>query len=236
MALKAVFLDLGGTLVDPETDLKAHQEMMKVFRDAVGLSVASSELYEKFQTRREEQIRQLGTQWQRDQAITRSVVRGILDDEALSMSEEHWGAFQQAYWDEHARWIDLFPEAEHVLRKLQETSLHTGLLSDVDEDFLQLCLFKFTLDPYLDSITTSEEVGFAKPDEGIFRAALSKASCEATEAVYVGDSPERDIVGAARVGMRSILIGTSTQGPADFVASDLEEAYRAIRRLKEDET
>lgn len=234
MPLKAVFLDLGGTLVDLESDRRAHEEMMRAFGDAIGLRDDPKDLYRKYQARREERIRELGTQWRREQAITRSVVGSILDDEGISMTDGHWAAFQGAYWVEHLRWIELFPDAEEVLRALRRITPHTGLLSDVDEDFLQLCLFKFSLDPYLDSITTSEEVGTAKPDEGIFRAALSKAACEAAEAVYVGDSPERDVVGAAAVGMRSILIGTASEAQADFVVPDLREAFRVLLRLREE--
>ncbi len=236
MVLKAVFLDLGGTLIDLESDRKAHREMIKAFQSALDLQGHSRKLFERYQARREELIEKLGTRWSQEQNVTRRVVATVLQEEGIPMREEHWEAFQRAYWDEHERWVELYPGVGRVLQGLRDAVLHIGLISDVDEDFLQLCLFKFPLEPYMDSITTSEEVGFAKPHEAIFRRALSKARCRTAEAVYVGDSPEKDVVGAAGVGMRSILIGRDDEAGADYTVEDLEGAYEVVLRLMEEGT
>jgi FMN phosphatase YigB (HAD superfamily) len=58
----------------------------------------------------------------------------------------------------------------------------------------------------VDCVVTSAEVGAAKPDARLFRAALELAGCAPEEAVHVGDSPGSDIEGAARAGIRPVLI------------------------------
>ncbi len=206
--------------------------MMRAFRDLMGLARSPEELLERYDALHEDQVRRLGTNWKQGRKITRSVVGTLLRDEGISMTEEHWQTFLDAHWREHLRWIRMYPGAEEVLQGLRRTSLHIGLLSDVDEDSLQLCLFNFPVEPFLDSITTSDEVGVAKPHGEIFRRALSKADCEPREAIHVGDSPERDVLGASRAGMRSVLIASSgSDQSADYVVPDIKAAYQLLRRL-----
>ncbi|MEE9237128.1 MAG: HAD-IA family hydrolase [Thermoplasmata archaeon] len=236
MPLKAIFLDLGGTLLDLESDRRAHLEMMRAFREDMGLPTSPEELLNRYETLREERIRRLETRWQQDRDISRGVVTSILREEGLSMTRAHWDRFLAAYWHEHRRWLHLYPGARKALSALHRPGIHIGLISDVDEDFLQLCLYKFPLEDHLDSITTSEETGVAKPHEDIFMRALSKAECEPQEAIHVGDSLDRDVLGARKVGMRSILIGSQgTDQSADYVVPDITAACQVLERLAEEE-
>ncbi len=237
MSLKAVFLDLGGTLLDTESDRKAHLEMMRSFRDTVGLEASPEDLIEKYDALNEERARLLGTRWERGREFIERAVTSLLGEEGIPLTPAYMRSFLDTYWREHIRWIRMYPDTEEVLRELHRTPLHTGLISDVDEDFLQLCLYRFPLESYLDSITTSEEVGVAKPHRDIFRIALSKAGCKPQEAVHVGDSLERDIVGANGAGMRSILVSPSGEGRiADHVVSDIKGAFQVLGRLMEEAT
>jgi len=62
------------------------------------------------------------------------------------------------------------------------------------------------MDCYLDFVATSGEVGVDKPEPPIFLAALERAGIDASEAVYVGDQYDTDVVGARGVGIKPILI------------------------------
>ena len=62
------------------------------------------------------------------------------------------------------------------------------------------------LEPYLDFVVTSEEVGSDKPEPPIFQAALERAGVNASEAVHVGDQYKIDVEGARGVGISPILI------------------------------
>jgi HAD superfamily hydrolase (TIGR01509 family) len=57
------------------------------------------------------------------------------------------------------------------------------------------------LDRLVDGMVTSEEVGVAKPDPGLFHAALRRANREGPEAVVLGDSWASDVVGGVRAGL-----------------------------------
>jgi putative hydrolase of the HAD superfamily len=56
-------------------------------------------------------------------------------------------------------------------------------------------------------------VGVAKPDPGIFRAALDQAGVAAGACLHVGDSLDADVAGARAVGMIPVLIDRHARLP-----------------------
>ncbi len=62
------------------------------------------------------------------------------------------------------------------------------------------------LDGFFTVVVDSAQVGCIKPDPRIFRRALGALRAEPAEAVFVGDSLHRDMVGARHVGMPHIWL------------------------------
>ena len=62
------------------------------------------------------------------------------------------------------------------------------------------------VEPYIDELVVSEEVGVAKPDARVFEAALSRLVGTPDEAVMIGDSWSSYIVGATGLGIRAIWL------------------------------
>jgi len=62
------------------------------------------------------------------------------------------------------------------------------------------------VEPFVDELVVSEEVGVAKPDARIFEAALSRLGGTPDEAVMIGDSWSSDILGATEIGLRAIWL------------------------------
>ena len=98
-----------------------------------------------------------------------------------------------------------FPDAIPALRALRARGLRAVVASNWDCSLGDV-LREARLRGLVDGVVTSAEVGAAKPDRRLFDAALELAGCDPADAVYVGDSPENDIAGAAAVGMRAILL------------------------------
>ncbi len=85
------------------------------------------------------------------------------------------------------------------------------------------------IERHLSAAVDSAEVGSFKPDPAIFRAALERLEAEPAEAVFIGDSPARDMAGARGAGMRHVLLaGESSNGPRTCCPGDF-----AIRRLED---
>ena len=72
----------------------------------------------------------------------------------------------------------------------------------------------------------SAAVGFEKPDPRIFRAALSALDVEPADAVFVGDSLPRDMIGARDLGMPHVYVApghTAACCPGDRVIGKVTE-------------
>ena len=52
----------------------------------------------------------------------------------------------------------------------------------------------------------SEQIGWAKPDARIFRAALERTGVDAYRAIHVGDNYNKDVLGAVAAGIDAVLL------------------------------
>ena len=99
----------------------------------------------------------------------------------------------------------LFDDVVPALTLLKERGLILGLISNVDHDITPLC-DKLGLSALLGIVVTSQDTGFSKPHPEIFREALRRARIDASEAVYIGDQYQIDVIGARDAGMKGILL------------------------------
>ena len=99
----------------------------------------------------------------------------------------------------------LFDDVLPTLKILKEQSFILGLLTNLTQVIAPI-YHKLGLEPYLDFVVSSGEVGADKPNPPIFLAALQRAGVEASETVHVGDQYRLDVVGARGVGISPILI------------------------------
>ena len=99
----------------------------------------------------------------------------------------------------------LYDDVLSTLKTLKERKFVLGLLTNLNKDMNAICR-ELGLEPYLDFVVTSGEVGSDKPAPPIFLAALQRAGVNASEAVHVGDQYNLDVLGARGVGITPILI------------------------------
>jgi putative hydrolase of the HAD superfamily len=95
----------------------------------------------------------------------------------------------------------------------------TNNITVEQQEKLQVC----GLEPFVDMLITSEEVGAIKPDPAIFKSALQRIGCSAQEAVMLGDAWLADIIGAQRAGIRAVWLNrTGTNCPDPALATELQ--------------
>jgi putative hydrolase of the HAD superfamily len=99
----------------------------------------------------------------------------------------------------------LYDDVLPTLKTLNKRGLILGLITSLTRDMNLICS-NLGLAPYLDFVVTAKEAGANKPAPPIFLAALERAGVGASEAVYVGDQYDTDVVGARGVGIEPILI------------------------------
>jgi len=99
---------------------------------------------------------------------------------------------------EGATWV-LYDDVLPTVKALKQRGLILGLISNI-------YLGRAGLAPYLDFVVTAKEAGASKPEPPIFLLALERAGVNASEAVYVGDQYQTDVLGARGVGINPVLI------------------------------
>lgn len=125
----------------------------------------------------------------------------------------------------------LYPHVRMTLIQLLGRGLRLAVVSDAprQEAWLRLCYLE--LHHMFDVVITYEDTGEYKPSPAPFRKVLDTTGIPAAEALMVGDWPERDIVGAAVLGIRTVFarygdtFGTKASG-ADY---EIDDAYGLVR-------
>lgn len=121
--------------------------------------------------------------------------------------------------------VSLFPNAFQILDYLKPTyKLH--LITNGFHEVQATKLSVSGLGKYFIEVITSEEAGFKKPDERIFRYALKKAVANPDNSLMIGDDPEVDIEGAKNIGMDQVLFdpeGKYKKNGSTYYIGDLLE-------------
>jgi HAD superfamily hydrolase (TIGR01549 family) len=99
----------------------------------------------------------------------------------------------------------LFDDVVPALTRLKDLGLILGLISNVERD-MSLLYEELGLAKLLQVVVTSQDTGLCKPRPEIFQQALRQSQVEASEAVYVGDQYQIDVVGANEAGMKGVLL------------------------------
>jgi 2-haloalkanoic acid dehalogenase type II len=140
--------------------------------------------------------------------------------------------FAGAYADMHATAV-VFPEVPDALRALAR-HFRTGVVANADHDYLMRCLDHNGL--RFDLRVDSETARCYKPEPRIFQQACDALSVPAGETVMVGDTPETDVRGAQRAGLRAVWLNRDHRDwPGNMVRPDavIEELGQLLRSLRQ---
>jgi putative hydrolase of the HAD superfamily len=147
---------------------------------------------------------------------------GIVDNETMATMVESFCTKTAHYLHRNAG----------ILSRLRNR-FRLGVISNFYGNVEALCR-ESGLSESLDVILDSIRVGTAKPDPAIFRMALHRLNLPADNVIFVGDSYERDMMPARRIGLKTVwLKGPNPRKPADAapvdaVITELTELERRI--------
>jgi len=132
----------------------------------------------------------------------------------------------------------LYPHVQMTLLELTKRGIKLGVVSDAPRAQAWLRLCSLSLQHVFDAVITFDDTGELKPSPAPFRAALQQLGVAAQEALMVGDWPERDMVGARTLGMKTVFarygdtFGTKDSG-ADFDIDDVFALVAIADRLNQ---
>ncbi|TMK44415.1 MAG: HAD family hydrolase [Actinobacteria bacterium] len=124
--------------------------------------------------------------------------------------------------------IHLYEDSIPVLRALRARGVRTALVSNCSRSTRPV-VDDLGLDREMDAVVLSFEVGAAKPDAAIYRAALDRLGAEPAGAAFVDDQSVY-CDGAAALGMRTYLIQRDSS-LGDDVSTDGHTLIRDLAAL-----
>lgn len=107
-----------------------------------------------------------------------------------------------------------------VLAELRARSYRLGIVANFPGNLADVCR-EFDLTACLDVLVDSTVEGVAKPDPRIFQRALDRLGLPASACWFVGDSLEKDILPARRLGFRTVWIVPAEKEPVEHPAADV---------------
>ena len=137
-------------------------------------------------------------------ALHRELYEGLLSDVG--------GARTRALYDRGTTaqgWVP-YPDAVPVLTTLRERGVPVAVVSNVGFD-LRAVFAGHGMHGLVDAFVLSYEVGAAKPDPRLFRAACEALDVAPEQALMVGDNPRADGP-ACDLGLRTLLLPYSPAG------------------------
>ncbi len=221
--IRAVIFDLDNTLTDFMT---AKERAIHAAADAMvdaGLRLDPKKIFERIFAIYEE----VGIEHQR-------VFNRFLEEETGGVDDRVLAAAVVAY--RHAREAHLvpYPHVRPTLHSLVRDGYKLAVVSDAPrfEAWLRLCYLR--LMHVFDVVLTHDDTGHHKPSPVPFQMALERLGVEPTEAVMIGDWPERDIAGGLDAGLHTVYARYGdTYGLADRVRTDDSGAHFEIDDLSQ---
>ena len=105
----------------------------------------------------------------------------------------------------HLFWSRLEEGTPEMLDWFRERGFKLGVISNAEGQIRRL-LEHAHLEHRFETIIDSAVVGFAKPDERIFKHAVLQLGSDPARCIHVGDLFEVDVVGARQAGITPVLV------------------------------
>jgi HAD superfamily hydrolase (TIGR01549 family) len=126
-----------------------------------------------------------------------------------------------------SRDAELYPDAEDCLRQLRSDGWQVVVAGNQPAAFQRVVE---QLGLPVDLISSSGELGVAKPDPAFYEAVAARAGAATSECVHVGDRVDNDVVGARAAGMTPVHV---VRGPWGFLHRDDPAVDHQVRSLAE---
>jgi putative hydrolase of the HAD superfamily len=167
-----------------------------------------------------------------------SVFDRVLEAELGHIDPKILAAGIVAYRRARASTLVTYPHVQYTLLGLAKRGFKLAVVSDAPRNQAWLRLASLSLHNLFDHVVTFEDTGERKPSAAPFQKALELLRVGPDEALMVGDWAERDVVGAAQLGIRTVFarygdtFGTKDSG-ADFDLVDIMELLAIVDRLND---
>jgi HAD superfamily hydrolase (TIGR01509 family) len=228
-----VIFDLGSTLIY-RTGLELEREKCAALAAFAAAEFGAEEpdaLAERLlRIRLEESGR--ATEEQVEYLAAPSIERALLA-QGVALDAGTLSRAEAVFMEPEVRVSRLYPDARETLHTLASMDLRMALISNAPSHRLILDITsKHGIDGFFDPLVSSAGFGRTKPHPAIFMHVLDAWRMPAAQAVMMGDALGADILGANRVGLRSILVDIEPN-PDNHRFADLARPSARVTSLRE---
>ena len=130
----------------------------------------------------------------------------------------------------------VYPNVNKTLIELIKMGIKLSVVSDAPSREAWMRLYYLNLHHVFDPVLTFDDTGVRKPSPKPFEIALDIIQAKPDEVLMIGDWPERDVVGAKQIGMKTIFarygdtFGTVDSG-ADWDVNDIYDLVDIVKEL-----
>ena len=223
--IKGVIFDLDNTLLDfMKMKEVAVKSAIKGMIEA-GLSITEEESYKDIVSIYED----FGWENQKvfDVFLNKSI--GYVDNKFLAAGIVAYRRAREAN-------LLAYPNVNRTLISLTKLGIKLAVVSDAPSREAWMRIYYLNLHHFFDAVITFDDSGERKPSSKPFEMALNKLQLNAEDSLMIGDWPERDVVGAKQIGMRTAFavygdtFGTKNSG-ADWDIQDVSEIITIIKKI-----
>jgi putative hydrolase of the HAD superfamily len=244
MDIRALLFDVNGTLIDIETDewMEEAYRAIAHFLTYQGIALHRGEVRDLYFQLMKEQFAATSETFPEFDvvAVWRELLRRHATDYTRSLGPEKLEQMP-LFLAELQRGITrkrlmAFPQTQEILAQVK-TRYRLAVVSDAQRAYGLPELRAAGLAEYFASVIISGNYGYRKPDSRLFQAALTELKVRPEEAIFIGNDRFRDILGARRVGMKTILFcpqGNPSGSPEtepDYILYQYADLPRAIEFL-----
>lgn len=137
--------------------------------------------------------------------------------------------------------VEPFPDTHAVLTELKQQGYKIGLVTNAFQPMWMrdVELEQDDLIQYFDARITSGDTGFMKPDPAIYWRIMGLLDTTPDKAIFIGDTPYRDILGANLTGLTSVLmnpahlnkLAETPDEEADYTITTLTELLELLPKI-----
>ncbi len=221
--MRAVAIDLFGTIIKPESDELAHKALAEELARIHGNQLNPDDLLKEYWRLVNEGLESAEATWS-----------------ALNILAERLGFKIRVSRDEvehmhiiyHSKHAILFEDALQALGEARKLFQRTALLTDGDGPVVHAIVDALGIRRYFDVIVTRSDVNARKPDPKLFIECLRRLGGNPSSTVMIGDRCA-DVEGAKDAGMLAVVVRevSGCRREPDGTAEGLLNAVRLAYKL-----
>ena len=200
-----VLFDLGETLFDPLPAAIGQRNLLRYAR-AAGIDANDQVILDRFSAAKRDTAERFASRaFFRHHEFIQTAFSTCCDTFNAGPATLEAKAYATAQRDAVVETLAPRDSCFAVLEELRKRGRRLGIVSNIDDDWLEPIVERWELNTFVDIVLSSETASSCKPDKAIFLRACELINCAPSDAIFVGDDETNDIHGGNVVGMSTVL-------------------------------